>query len=635
MNLIAELKRRNVLRVGLAYLAVAWLLIQIVETLFPVFGLSDVTVRVVVIVLAIGFVPTLVLAWVFELTPEGVLRESEVDRSESITAETGKKLDRTITVVLALALVYFAFDKFVLSPQRDADLVESATQTAIEQAREEERAKDAAIPHESIAVLPFVNLSGDEQNEYFSDGLTETLLHMLAQLPDLRVSARTSSFAFKRQNVDIRDIALALGVAHVLEGSVQKAGNRIRITAQLIRADDGFHLWSKNYDRTLDDIFAIQDEIAMRISDSLKVTLSDNDITRLPERYTPSGGAYEHYLKGRYYWNQRTNEGYRKAIELFRQAIDLDPNYARAYAGLADSQAFLEIEGVPPMDQYETALGIIRRALEIDDALGEAHASMGMLMQNKDWDFAGAELQYRRAIELTPGYASAYHWCAELLSQLRRFDEAFELYRQASQLDPLSSAISSDVGLTWYFARDYDRAIAELKKSIEADPTFSRTHHYLAKVYAQLGQYAEAVLAQQKGWLLAGHNPDDVEQRITGLRIALEHSGPQGFWQQQLELAESSRGPDWPIDVAELYARLGDRDRSFALLEKAFAERLFAMLFLNVDPAWDGLRDDPRFHDLLRRIGFPSASTERVDMHVPDPRPLQVASDDADAWARM
>jgi tetratricopeptide (TPR) repeat protein len=269
------------------------------------------------------------------------------------------------------------------------------------------------------------------------------------------------------------------------------------------------------------------------------------------------------------------------------------------------------IDGVPPRDQYNTALGIVRKALEIDDSLGEAHASLGLLIHNRDWDFAGAEREYRRAIELTPSYASAYHWCAELLVQMGRFDEAFELYRQASELDPLSSAIHSDVGLAWYFARDYDRAIAELQKTIEADATFSRTYHYLAKVYAQVGKYAEAVDAQQKGWLLAGDNPDDIAQRSDGLQAALTTSGSTGFWQQHLQLAQALPSRDAPVELAELHARVSNKDQAFALLERAFAGQRFALLFLNVDPAWDGLRDDPRFRDLMFRIGFPSASADR------------------------
>ncbi len=607
MALYQELKRRNVLRIGLAYLAAAWLLIQIADTLFEVFGLGDAAIRIVVIVLAIGFPPALIFAWVFELTPEGLMRESSIEREKSITYHTGKKLDRLITVVLSVALVYFAVDKFVLSPQREADLIKSATQAGIEQAREEERAKAAEPQSESIAVLPFRNLSGDQDNEYFSDGLTETLIHMLSQIAELRVSARTSSFAFKGQSIDVREIASALGVANILEGSVQKAGSRIRITTQLVRAIDGFHLWSSNYDRTLDDIFAIQDEIATSISSNLEVTFSDTQKTRFAEQSTLNADAYERYLKGRYHWNQRTNEGYRNAIELFQQAIEIEPGYARAYVGLADAQAFYSVEGVSTMQQYGIALDTVTKALEIDESLGEAHATMALLMQNRDWDFAGAESQYQRAIELSPSYASAYHWYGELLSQLQRLDEALDAMRRAAELDPLSSAISSDVGLTLYLARDYDRAIASLRDSIEADPTFSRTHHYLAEVHAQLGQFSEALLAHRRGWLLAGDDPEEVERRVDGLRDALARDGAEGFWRQRLELAQSARGPDWPVDAAKLHARLGDREQSFALLERGYAERKFAMLFLNVDPAWDGIRDDQRFRDFLERIDFPAA----------------------------
>lgn len=604
MNLIEELKRRNVFRIGLAYLAGAWLVIQIAETLFEVFGLGDDAVRLVVILLAIGFVPALIVAWVFELTPEGLMRESKVDRSDSTARGTGKNLDRAIIVVLAMALVYFAVDKFVVSPQRQADLI----RTANESRGDDE--KTLAQSAKSIAVLPFSNLSDDRANEYFSDGLTETLMHMLGQMAELRVSARTSSFAFKDRNADVREIALVLGVANVLDGSVQKSGNRIRITAQLVRAEDGFNLWSSSYDRTLDDIFAIQDEIATHILSNLKVTFAGDDSPQFEARGRLNSAAYELYLKGRYYWNQRTNEGYRNAIELFQQAIEIDPDYALAYVGLADAQAFAEVEGSSSLEQYEIAFGIIRKALEIDGSLGEAHASMGLLLQNKDWDLAGAERQYRRAIELSPNYASAFHWYGELLVQLQRFDEAIDVYGKASALDPLSSAISSDIGITSYFARDYERAVEVLQTSIQADPAFSRSYHYLARVLAHIGQYRDAIQARRRAWLLAGIDPDDVERRVAGLLSATEREGASGFWRQQLELAGSYRGADWPVDVAELHARLGETDRAFDLLEEGLAARKFAMLFLDVDPAWDVLRDDERFHDLSRRIRAPVAVAE-------------------------
>lgn len=463
---------------------------------------------------------------------------------------------------------------------------------------------------DSIAILPFLNGNGDPDTDYLAEGISESITNDLSGIQSLRVMAQDSVRRYRGQQVEARTVGNELDVRMVLTGMITSRGEQLRIQAELIETSTGAQLWGQQETRNREELLSIQNEIATRISGSLKVKLTDTEKTRLAERYTPNTGAYENYLKGRYYWNQRTNEGYRKAIELFRRAIDLDPNYARAYVGLADSEAFLEIEGVPPRDQYQAALEILRKALEIDDTIGEAHASMGLLLQNKDWDFAGAEREYRRAIELAPSYASAHHWYGELQVQMGHFDEAFELYRQASELDPLSSAINSDVGLAWYFARDYDRAIAELQKSIEADATFSRTHHYLAKVYAQVGQYTEAVDAQQKGWLLAGDDPHDVARRVGALRLALGQSGSQGFWKAQLELTEASRGPDSTVDVAELYARLGDPDRAFALLERAFALRLFALLFLNVDPAWDELRDDPRFRDLMRRIGFPSGATD-------------------------
>lgn len=470
---------------------------------------------------------------------------------------------------------------------------------------------------DSIAILPFLNGNGDPDTDYLAEGISESITNDLSGIQSLRVMAQDSVRRYRGRQVEARTVGDELGVRMVLTGMITSRGEQLRIQAELIEARTGAQLWGQQETRNREELLDMQNDIATRISRSLKVELSDTEKTRLAERYTPNAGAYESYLKGRYYWNQRTNEGYWRAIELFRRAIDLDPNYARAYVGLADSEAFLEIEGVPPRNQYQTALEILDKALQIDDTIGEAHASMGMLMQNKDWNFAAAENEYRRAIDLTPSYASAYHWYGELLVQMGRFDEAFELYSQASELDPLSSAIHSDVGLAWYFARDYERAITELRKSIESDPSFSRTHHYLAKVYAQVGQYAEAVDAQQKGWLLAGDNPDDVARRIAGLRRALERSGARSFWEAQLEVAQTLRGSDATVDVAELYARLGNRDRSFALLERAFDSRLFALLFLKVDPAWDELRDDPRFRDLLVRIGFPSAAA--------DSRPLEEA----------
>lgn len=469
---------------------------------------------------------------------------------------------------------------------------------------------DDAGAIDSIAILPFINGSADPDTDYIAEGIGESITNSLSGIQSLRVMAQNSVRHYRGSEVDARLVGKELGVRSVLMGTITSFGETLRIQAELIDTHTGAQLWGQQETRERRELLNIQDEIAARISSSLKVKLSSSEKNRLAERHVPNAGAYERYLRGRYYWNQRTNAGYRKAIELFRQAIDLDPGYARAYVGLADSQAFIEIEGVPPQQQYETALGIIQKALAIDDTLGEAHATMAMLLMNKDWDFAGAVRENRRAIQLAPSYATAYHWYGELLVQMGRFDEGIELYRQAAALDPLSSAISSDIGIAWYFARDYDRAIAELEKSIDADPAFSRTHLYLAKVYAQVGRYTEAMHAQQEGRLLAGDNSDELARRVERLQLALKRSGPQGYWETQLQFAEASRGADWPVDAAELYARVGDADRSFELLEIAYAKRQFPLLFLNVDPAWDSVRDDPRFRDLMQRIGMPAASAD-------------------------
>lgn len=445
MNLVQELKRRNVLRVGLAYLAGAWLLIQIVETLFPVFGLGDAAVRVAVIVVAIGFVPVLVVAWVFELTPAGLVKESEVDRSESITGETGKKLDRAIMVVLALALVYFAIDKFVLSPQREAELIESATHAGAEQALEEERAKASEIPHESIAVLPFVNMSGDQQNEYFSDGLTETLLHMLAQLPDLKVSARTSSFAFKGQSLDIREIALALGVAHILEGSVQKAGNRVRITAQLIRAGDGFHVWSHKYDRTLDDIFAIQDEIAGDVASALGSALFAADTENMQGVSTSDISAFDIYLKALEQQAINTNDALIAADSLFKEALATDPDFLDARIGLARNILLKSWKDLANDDiELFEASALLTEVL--DQRPGDLAATgLDLMVQiyaaERRMDIAEADSLFEDLLPLMhEGYGDSYvrRFAVEMLTDKGRYAEALTVSRDGLVVDPLN-----------------------------------------------------------------------------------------------------------------------------------------------------------------------------------------------------
>jgi TolB-like protein len=354
MSLLRELRRRNVIRVGAAYVALSWLVIQVVETLFPMFGLSDAAARAVVIILAIGFLPVLVLAWVFELTPEGLRRESEVDHDSAASRRMTRRLDRLVMVFLALALGYFALDKFVIDPARDAEELETARQEARQEGR-----SDAIVESygdKSIAVLPFVNMSSDPEQEYFADGISEELLNLLARVPTLRVISRSSAFSFKGKDVNIPDVARQLNVAHVLEGSVRKSGDRIRITAQLIEARSDTHLWSETYDRTLDDIFAIQDEVSAAVVEQLKLTL----LGEAPRAVRANPQAYALYVQAAQLFTIANQEDYGRAQELVRQALAIDPDYVDALLLLGNLLRFSE-NGDP-----DEAAAIFRRVMELD-----------------------------------------------------------------------------------------------------------------------------------------------------------------------------------------------------------------------------------------------------------------------------
>jgi TolB-like protein/Tfp pilus assembly protein PilF len=435
MSFFNELKRRNVIRVAMAYVVAAWLIIQVVETILPAYGLGDAAIRLVVTLLAVAFIPTLVFSWVFEFTPEGLRREVDAVHEHSITRYTGKKLDRIIMVLLALALGYFAFDKFALEPARDAELVEETAQ----QVRSDVLVE--SYGDKSIAVLPFVNMSSEPEQEYFSDGISEELLNLLAKIPDLRVISRSSAFSFKGKNFDSPTIAAQLNVAHILEGSVRKAGNQVRITAQLIEARSDTHLWSETYDRDLDDIFAVQDEISAAIIGALKERL------RLQFEAAPrviaaaSTEAHDAYLRGRYLMAQRTQATIEGAVREFEKAIEIDPDYARAHAELAIATLFLNrgaYGDIPLPEAISRAAPHARQAMALDPNLAEAHASTGQLwflQQNPEEALA----HYEKATQINPNYAIAYNWIALVLHKdIGHYAESFAAIETAVRLDPLS-----------------------------------------------------------------------------------------------------------------------------------------------------------------------------------------------------
>ena len=429
MSIYNELKRRNVLRVAIAYLAGSWLLVEVAETIFPLFGFDDTPARILVIVLAIGFPLFLLFSWVFEITPEGLKKEKDIDRAASVTHKTGKQLDRVIIVLLALALGYFAFDKFVLDPTQDLKIAETARQEGRSETLME------SFGDKSIAVLPFVNMSTDPEQEYFSDGISEELLNLLAKIPELRVISRSSSFSFKGKNIAIPEVAKQLNVAHVLEGSVRKAGKRVRITAQLIEARSDTHLWSESYDRDLDNIFAVQDEIAAAIGEALQVKLAPDAGEAPPTAIqAASASAYDAYLRGRDLINQRGRKNAAAAVPHLERAVRLDANFAPAHAQLAI--AMILYSGYTPVERH-AAIAHLDRAQELEPDLAEAHAGRAMLAIH-DKDFEAAVAYARKALASNPNYIDAMRWLADALNGQGRDEEAEAIREQVLVIDPMS-----------------------------------------------------------------------------------------------------------------------------------------------------------------------------------------------------
>jgi len=462
----------------------------------------------------------------------------------------------------------------------------------------------AASAKKSIAVLPFEDLSQAKNNEYLCDGISETLINALTNIEGLWVPARTSSFSFKGKTQDIREIGQKLGVENVLEGSVQVAGNNLRVTARISNVQDGRQVWSEIYNRKMVDVFSIQDDIAKAIVAALKIKLLGEKGAPLVKNYTENLEAYRLYLQGRNYWNKRSERDLIKSIECFEKAIEIDPNYALAYAGLADGYYILGDNGYWPTEKAcpkakEAAL----KALEIDDKLAEGHTSLASIMGFYDWNFAGAEKEFKLALELNPSYPVAHQWYAELLSSLGRHEEAIREMKIARNLDPLSPRISANVGLLLYEARRYDQALEELNKALEVDPRHPITHIYLGWAYEAIGKYEDAIKSYLQDIELSRGSKDG-EVGISGCYALM---GKREEAQKMLNdlLKYSRENYVSSVRIAEVFSVLEKKDQAFAWLEKAFQERE-PNLVIEVKNyhRFDPLRSDPRFTDLLRRVGL-------------------------------
>ena len=459
----------------------------------------------------------------------------------------------------------------------------------------------------SIAVLPFTDMSAEHGNEYFAEGMAEEIINALTSLEGLRVAARTSSFAFKGQNADARTIGQRLDVTTILEGSVRRAGDRLRITAQLINVADGYHLWSQRYDRTMADVFEIQDEISRAIVDSLKVKLLGREDARLVRPATANMEAYNLYLKGRYFWSQR-GEGLQKALDSFAKAIESDPNYAAPLTGIADCNNMLAWYGLtPPREAFAVARQAAQRALAIDADSAEAHTSLGFIKLFHDWDWYGAEQEFLQALRLKPGYGTAHHWYGEYLLAAGRFDEALAEANRALEVDPLGLIIHAFSGLVFYFARRFDDAITVCQRALEMEQAFIPTHLWLGLAWLglshqQSGRLQDAVDALQE----AASFPSAGQFLLGFLGHAQGRAGRRQDAQRTLETLHAMAGHTYvsPFSLALVHLGLDEIEESFSELEKAFEERTCWLVWVGVDPMFDRLRSEPRFQSLVSRIGL-------------------------------
>jgi len=606
-SLWLELKHRNVIRVGALYAVAGWLLLQVADILF---GLLDVPVwglRLVLGLLLLGFPLVLIFSWVYEMTPEGLKREREIDRTHSITSGTGRKIDRLIIASLIVVVAVLLADRLLLmSPSQE--ITQQAKLASTQPAAESEITGTLASDDQvkSIAVLPFVNMSGDEDNEYFSDGLTEELLNLLAKVEDLRVSSRTSSFAFKGKDTSIPSVARELKVAHILEGSVRKAGTTVRITAQLIDVETDSHLWSETYDRQLDDIFAIQDEIANAVVDALKVRLLTAGEPAVQSKREQSTDAYLLYLRGRhiYQLGKDTNdpEFIRQAVTLYESALEADPEHALALAGLADAYGRLSIEGELSMQEgYERSREMAEKALAIDPDLVEALLALADIQLEYDWDMEAAEFSYRRALEIRPSDAEALRTYGYFLVSDGRFDEAVEYYHKALEVDPLQARAYTGLAFALMMGERFD----------ELPQVGEKLAQYKNLEYARIwSQNLESWTLRYKGqWADLIELLPDEPHTIGDLQdaaISYYHLGDQKrarkYLDQMIEI--STERSDIYKEIAAALAQMDEPDQAIEYLRKSIEIREVNNAFIRVDPDLRPLHDDPRFLQLLKDAGL-------------------------------
>ena len=562
---LAELKRRRVFRAVITYAVAAFAVLQIIEPIMHGLHWPDVVLSYVVVALAVGFPVVVALAWIFDL------REGRVERTApSSSTPQMSRVAPVLAAIAALGAIPALLYLLVLRSDRP-------------------KPQAAAQPAPAIAVLPFVNIGAGKQNEYFSDGITEELINALANIEGLRVVSRTAVFSLRGKSASIQQIGAELNVQTILEGSVQREGNALRVSAQLINVADGFHLWSKTYDRELKSVFAVEDEIARAIADALK-----RKLVRVSPA-TANENAHDLYLRGRYFWNKRSAEAVRTATGYFERAIAEDPGYALAYAGLADCLALSgEYQVIAPNEMIPRARAAAERALQLDPGLAEAHASLG-LVARLAFDPETSMREYRAALALKPEYAMARKWYADELVILGRLDEARTELERAARDDPTSPIINFTVAEMRLYDRDFDGAAAAIRKVLELDPAFPPAHLALIHLDVVQHKYAQALAEIDR----LPHRPNEL--RVLRAHVLLL----AGKREQALALVREAQRraadePVSPVMLAGFWASAGDKDKAFPLLQKACTARDTGMLMLKVEPSFAYLRSDPRYQELLR-----------------------------------
>jgi TolB-like protein/Tfp pilus assembly protein PilF len=604
MSLFSELKRRNVFRAGAAYTVTSWLVIQVAETLFPVFGLGDSAIRLVVLCLTIGFVPAIILSWAFDLTPRGLIREEEIVRKSPDDRLRSRRLDRLIIIGLVLALTYFAIDKFVLTQQREEVRQAQVTDQmsgADQQARQESRPD--SYGDKSIVVLPFVNMSSDEEQEYFADGISEELLNLLARIPDLKVISRSSAFSYKGKDIKLTEVAEELDVNHILEGSVRRSGNQIRITAQLIDGRTDAHIWSETFDRPWEDIFAIQDEVAAAVVKRLKVTLVDE--ADGIEKTDPD--AYALYLQAGSVNSRRTPTDANRAVELYQQVLAIDPGYASAWIGL--SQAY-ENQILFELIELDQGVALVKEALDnalnINPDLAAAHRGLGFTAYAWSNDLQSAARHYEKAIELSSDPTDA----AMMLFALGRIEEAIPYYERIVVDNPLSASAHFNLGLMYLFTGDPMRALAKMDTVLLLSPQRYGTNAFRSLAYLLMNEVELALEAIEA-------EPSESD-RTSGRALVFHELGQQEKFNQEVSRLIELSGEDYGSEVALVYAWAGNLDQAFYWLERERESGAGSGWTQILGyPQTKNLTTDPRWLPFLRSVGAAPEQLATIEFNVP------------------